>query len=63
MRGNSAAQKGAACSLVALWVRGAMRALPTASSRERKTHSSEGLDIQILGILILGILRIGHTHS
>ncbi len=41
MRGNSDAQKGAACSWVTLYVRGAMLALPTTSSGERRTHSSE----------------------
>ncbi len=41
MRGNSDAQKGAACSYVTLYVRGAMLALPTRSSGERRTHSSE----------------------
>ncbi len=41
MRGNSDAQKGAACSKVTLYVRGAMLALPTTSSGERGTHSSE----------------------
>ncbi len=41
MRGNSDAQKGVACSYVTLYVRGAMLALPTRSSGERRTHSSE----------------------
>ncbi len=41
MRGNSDTQKAAACSKVTLNVRGAMLALPTTSSGERGTHSSE----------------------
>ncbi len=40
-RRNLDAQKGAACSYVTLWLRGAVLALPTASSGERRTHSSE----------------------
>ncbi len=40
-RTNSDAQKGVACSYVTLWLRGAVLALPTASSGERRTHSSE----------------------
>ncbi len=53
--GNSEAQKGAACSWVTLQVRGAMLALPTTSSGERKTHSSEWGDIHTLR-------RERHTH-
>ncbi len=55
MRGNSDAQKGAACSQVTLYVRGAMLALPTTSSGERRTHSSEweGTHLILLNFFVL----------